>query len=182
MCAGVTYDVRIPLGTSRGRRDWDEPGPACVGHHVGGTDPAAVRQAAPARDGHRAAHARGEQRTGATLGAVWLAALVLEIVNPSRGVTAFALGLLFPGGGFLFTGSWGLFAAALVVFLLALIVFAVMSPYWVPPLVLIAAATGAALDAGGGVHDAARLIVPLMLALVAGAGRGEPADPAAPLP
>jgi Linalool dehydratase/isomerase len=108
------------------------------------------------------------KRSGVLLGALWLAALVVEIADFSPKLTAFALGLLLPGGGLLYAGAWGLFAIALVAFLVSLLIFFVMSPYWVPPLVLLAAAVCAVLALGSSHVDGARVIVPLIVAGLAG--------------
>ena len=104
------------------------------------------------------------QRTARTLAAIWAIGLALDVLAISDGLTAFGLGLLIPGGGFAFTGQWVLLVLSLSAFTLSLVVFAVMSPYWVPPLVVIGLAAASALGAGGENVEAARVIVPLVLA------------------
>ena len=104
------------------------------------------------------------RRAALLLAALWIASGALVIANVSDRVTAFALGVFIPGGGFLFTGQWVLFALSLVAFAVALLIFFVMSPYWVPPLVLFGLAALAAFFAGrGGNVAAARYVVPLIL-------------------
>jgi hypothetical protein len=103
------------------------------------------------------------RRAALMLAALWVVAGGLVIADVSDRVTAFALGVLLPGGGFLYTGQPILFALSLVAFATALLIFFVMSPYWVPPLVLFGLAGLAALFAGGDNVDAARYIVPLIL-------------------
>jgi hypothetical protein len=108
------------------------------------------------------------KRLALILTAVFVVGLAVEVAAASPALIALGLGLLLPGGGFLYAGAYWMFAASLVVFVLSLLVFAVMSPYWVPPLVWVALAGAAALVVGGETVEPARWIIPaVVLALVA---------------
>jgi hypothetical protein len=100
------------------------------------------------------------RRAALTLGLLWAVAGGLAIADVSDRLTAFALGIFLPGGGFLYTGHPVLFVLSLAAFAIALLIFFVMSPYWVPPLVLFGLAGLAALIADGHTVTAARIAVP----------------------
>jgi Linalool dehydratase/isomerase len=103
------------------------------------------------------------RRAALTLGLVWVVAGGLVIADVSDRLTAFALGIFLPGGGFLYTGHPVLFVLSLAAFAVALLIFFVMSPYWVPPLVLFGLAGLAALIADGHTVAAARIAVPAVV-------------------
>ena len=103
------------------------------------------------------------RRAALTLGLVWAVAGGLVIADVSDRITAFALGIFLPGGGFLYTGHPVLFVLSLAAFAIALLIFFVMSPYWVPPLVLFGLAGLAALTADGHTVAAVRVAVPAVV-------------------
>jgi Linalool dehydratase/isomerase len=102
-------------------------------------------------------------RAAIMLGLVWVVAGGLVIADVSDRLTAFALGIFLPGGGFLYTGHPVLFVLSLAAFAVALLIFFVMSPYWVPPLVLFGLAGLAALIADGHTVAAVRIAVPAVV-------------------
>jgi hypothetical protein len=98
--------------------------------------------------------------------AVWLVALVVVGAATSDGWRAFALGLVWPGGGFVADGSWWLAAAVAAIFVLGLVVWWFFGATVVPPLVLLGTAWWGAASADDLRHVGTALAIgPVLIAL-----------------
>ena len=109
------------------------------------------------------------RRTALIFGALWVVGILPALLGAGTGLTAFGLGLWFPGAGFLYASDVPLLVLTLALFVLALVAWFGSGNALAPTLVWLGAAAGAAARADSGPWEWAPVAVPVITLAVVGA-------------